>query len=158
MGASDPGQRTDSGEIALIDADRLDDHAGVAAKAPESTSAFGDDAEGRAIANVADKLRRAPSSARLSDEQREEQAVDLYNRLCDPIRSGEADETLIAQAAALFGEDGEALRERLLAEKTEDTELAEFDEDFDSSDEAESLEDSPDAGQVSSLLGSPRAS
>lgn len=110
------------GEIPLLDADRLDDHADAAAREIGGASPFGDDADGRAIGRLHERLRRTLKGRRMSDEQLEDLAIDLYNRACKLITSGEADEAQIRKTAAMFGEDPEELKARLGVEEPESEE------------------------------------
>ena len=113
--AAAPARRGEAeGEIALLDADRLEDHAGVASGGIAEAS---EDADERAIASTVRKLRRTSHGSRLSDEALEDQAIALYNRLCELITSGEATAAQETQAAALFDEPIEELRARLEAEQ-----------------------------------------
>lgn len=102
-----------SGEIPLLDADRLDDHVSRAATETDTGTSFGDPDDDRALRRLISRLRRIPATAKLSDDELEDRAIDLYNRTCDKIRSGRATEREVAKAAALFGESPEHLRERL---------------------------------------------
>ena len=120
----------EEGEIAMIDADRLEDHAAVSIEA----ETFAGDADDQAIANVATKLRRTAAARKLSDDEVEDQAINLYNKLCDLVRSGAATAAQESQAAALFGEPLAELQARL---KTDD----------------ESADEDPSAGIASLLSG-----
>lgn len=108
----------DAGEIPLLDADRLDDHADAVARAT-SGSSFGDVDDDRAITRLVDKLKTTSVGARASDERLQDMAIDLYNRLCDEIRTGNASAEKVAETARLFGESPDHLSERLAPKPAE---------------------------------------
>jgi hypothetical protein len=101
-----------SGEIAPLDADRLEDFADVAAK-PVNGGGYGDRDDDRAIGRLVEHLRRRRAARELDGEVLEGQAIELYNRLCSHVRSGDAGSEETLRIAALFGESAEHLRERL---------------------------------------------
>lgn len=100
------------GEIALLGHERLEDHAGEAARSTGG-SIFGDRDDDRALGRMIAKLKKTPAGARKSEEELQDAAIDLYNKICDNIRRGTASEAQVAQAAQLFGESAEHLAERL---------------------------------------------
>lgn len=95
---------SEDGEIPLLDADRL--HDGIPAKEKEEEK---NDDE-RALLCIADRLRISRSR---SEEQIEELAADLYNKICQQIRSGNITEEQLAHFAELLGESPQSLRDRL---------------------------------------------
>ena len=94
----------EDGEIPFLDADPL--HSGIEAR-EESTPRTADDL---AIERVCNRLRQQGGR---SEEVLEEISVDLYNKLCENIRSGRASEEQLRSAAELFGENPDDLRARL---------------------------------------------
>jgi hypothetical protein len=112
MTATTRSNEMPEGEIALIDADRLEDHAGAAAR-NTTNSVFGDRDDDRALGRMIAQLKRTPAGARTSDEDLQDKAIDLYNKICDNIRRRTATPEQVAQAAQLFGESPEHLQERL---------------------------------------------
>lgn len=110
-----------NGELPLIDADRLDDHTGDATEMSlDSDGRFGDPDDDRAIRRVIVRLRRIPAAVKLSEEELEDRAIELYNRTCGKIRAGDSDPDQLAKAASLFGESPEHLRERLLGPREDE--------------------------------------
>lgn len=95
---------SEDGEIPLLDADRL--HEGIPAKEEEGEK---NDDE-RALLHIADRLR---SSRPRPEDQIEELAADLYNKICQQIRSGRMTEEQLAHFAELLGESSQSLRDRL---------------------------------------------
>lgn len=119
------GRAGADGEIPLLDADRLDDHVDAVARDAGAAGRFGDDADGRAANRLFERLRRTPTGQRLSEEELEDHALELYRRACDLITSGRADEAQLRKTAAMFGEDPEELKLRLgVAEPQEDEQPA----------------------------------
>lgn len=108
----------DAGEIPLLDADRLDDHANAVARGNGAAS-FGDVDDDRALGRLIEKLKGTSVAASKSDEDLQDMAIDLYNKMCDPIRTGRATDEQIARAAQIFGESPDHLSERLAPKKAE---------------------------------------
>jgi hypothetical protein len=111
-----------AGEIPLLDADRLDDHADAAVELGGEPASFGDPADDRAIRRLIEGFRRSRSSRGLSDEEIEDRAIDFYNQACDLIRSGRASQEQLEKTARIFGEDAAALKARLVAERDDEGE------------------------------------
>lgn len=109
------GAPVEEGEIAALDADRLEDLTGVAAKPQATGTRFGDADDDRAIRGMIAQLKRTPSGRSLSDEQLEDRAIAMYNAVCENISSGKASEDQVLRAAQIFGESPTELRGRLAA-------------------------------------------
>lgn len=94
----------EDGEIPFLDADPLTHNI----RAEEKEAAQNEDDV--AIERIRNRLR---SQGGRSEEQLEEISVDLYNKICEGIRSGVSSRKQIEEAALLFGEDPEDLLHRL---------------------------------------------
>jgi hypothetical protein len=105
-----PGR--DSGEIAPLDADNLDNFKNRASSG-EAEVSFGDPKDDHAIKNIIEKLKKTPSGQGKDSDQLQDQAIELYNRFCELIQSNKAKPEQITQAAQLFDEDRDELLERL---------------------------------------------
>ena len=101
--------RREEGEIAFIDAERLDDQSKVAASS--SSTSFGAPDDDNAIRHLITILSRRNQG--LDDDQLEDQAISLYNAICSKISSGQATDTEVEKAAKLFDEDPDELIRRL---------------------------------------------
>lgn len=101
----------EEGEIAFLDADNIDDYSGRAAM--EENTSFGAPDDDKAIRNLIVQLKRRPKLAGLSDEQIEDQAINLYNGICAKIATGQASDQELERAGQLFGEDPDRLLDRL---------------------------------------------
>ena len=103
-----------AGEIGLLAEEgvgNISDFGGVAAADSETTS-FGDDDQ--AIRNVISKLSKSHSGSAMSEERLQDTAIDLYNSVCRKIRAGKLPWEQIQHAGELFGEEPQALADRLI--------------------------------------------
>lgn len=94
----------EDGEIPFLDADPL--HEGM--EFYEQERPLGVDEA--AIEHIAERLRKQGGR---SAETIEEVSVDLYNKICENIRSGRASRDQIQSAAELFRENPQELLDRL---------------------------------------------
>lgn len=100
----------DEGEIAPIDADRLDDYQN--AEAREEVVEV-DVVDQRAINSIAAHLKKTASGESLSEDKLIEMSESLYAKTCQIIISGNASDEQIEKAAELFSEDRGSLLNRL---------------------------------------------
>jgi hypothetical protein len=100
----------DEGEIAPLDADRLDDYQN--AEAREEIVEV-DLIDQRAIASVAANLKKTATGQTLSEDRLFEMSESLYAKTCQMIASGQASDQQIDKAAELFSEDRTDLLDRL---------------------------------------------
>lgn len=96
----------DDGEIAPIDADRLDDHRNLAVDGFETLSP-----DDLAIQSIAKKL--AASRPNDPEAKINQLAEDIYAKLCQLIASGKATDMQLSKASELFSEDVASIRLRL---------------------------------------------
>ena len=104
--------RQSEGEIALTDAESLDSVKDMVATNSEEVS-YGTFEDTQAIRRIISKLQSSGSFTSVSEEILEDKAIDLYNKLCDLIRTNKASQAQLEQAASLFGETEEDLLTRL---------------------------------------------
>jgi hypothetical protein len=98
----------DSGEIAFLDADRLDDYPDIAARSQPADD-YGDDGDARAIASLARHLR----AKGLSSAEARERAEDAYVKMIQLYDRGQLVGEAFERFAALCGERPDELRARL---------------------------------------------
>ena len=110
----------DDGEIAPIDADRLDDHENTAAR--EAVVEV-DLVDQKAIRSIASHLKKTASGKSLSEDRVLEMSETLYAKTCQIIVSGKASDEQIEKAAELFSEDKTSLLERLGVDYNPETNL-----------------------------------
>jgi hypothetical protein len=105
----------ENGEITLLSEQGVEnlDQLGDVELGDQEITSFGSPDDDRAIANITAHLRRTRSGSKLDDDGVQDLAIDLYNRVCEKIRANRMSWDQIQKSAEIFGEEPQALSERL---------------------------------------------